>query len=143
MFVLFFPAAEHPRSVLTPPSPTPVGPQHISVWKTEKGLASHKGKPCRHPGNPFPARLLWPRSCPGGSQLVTGVFGHNHQLGELETELAFPVGHCRERGRTAQGQQVEKEAQNSLCWALPGCGALIFLLLHMPGWEKPFLETSP
>lgn len=83
--------------------------------------------------------LLWPCPLPGaglGSQLVTGGFCYNHEFGQLETELAFPVRHCRERERKAQDQQMEKQEQSSPAGPFPGCWALLFPLLHVPGWGR-------
>lgn len=61
-----------------------------------------------------------------GSQLVPGGFCCNHEFGELEAELAFPVRHCRDGERKAQDQQMEKQEQNSLTGPFPGCQALLF-----------------
>lgn len=86
-------------------------PAHFSMENT-KGLANRKKKPGRYSGNPFPATLGWPGLLPrlaSGSQLVTEAFCYDHEFGQLETELAFPVRHCRERERTAQDQQMKKQ----------------------------------
>lgn len=68
-------------------------PSTFSAGRTEKVWPTKR----KTPGNPFPATLLLrPSPLPGlawGSQLIPGGFCCDHELGQLETELAFPVRH--------------------------------------------------
>lgn len=103
-----------------------------------KGSANQKKNPAGNQEIPSLPRWSGQAPCPGlasGSQLVTGGFCYNHEFGQLETELAFPVRHWGEE-RKAQDQQKGKQEQNSPTGPLPGCQALLFLLLHTPGWRR-------